>query len=278
MDLSKKGFAMNFKKVSHDDVPPQRVKNFSRRQALAALGGLTGFALLNSCGSISSSTSPEASPALNPPSEGESLPPAPAEPATPTSCSVTPSETEGPYPASSLLDEAFIYRQNIVEDRTGVPLQMVLNLYDTNNSCAPISNAAVYLWHCDKDGNYSGYGSTTNATFLRGVQMSNATGQVSFQTIFPGWYMGRITHIHFEIFLNNNLNSRPTRISQIAFPQAITQAVYSSSLYAGRGQNTSVTSFANDNVFDDGVQFQLATVSGNTSGYQAQLNVGIVAI
>jgi len=266
---------MNSKKVSHDYIHPQLVKNFSRRQALAALGGLTGLALLNSCGSISSSTSPEVSPALNPPSEGESLPPAPA---APTSCSVTPSETEGPYPASGLLDEAFIYRQNIIEDRTGVPLQMALNLYDTNNSCAPISNAAVYMWHCDKDGNYSGYGSAANATFLRGVQISNATGQVSFQTIFPGWYVDRITHIHFEVFLNNNLNSRPTRISQIAFPQAITQAVYASSLYAGRGQNTSVTSFANDGVFDDGVQFQLATVSGNTSGYQAQLNVGIVAM
>ncbi|MGZ5280594.1 MAG: protocatechuate dioxygenase, partial [Pseudobdellovibrionaceae bacterium] len=83
----------------------------------------------------------------------------------------------------------------------------------------------------------------------------------------------------FEVFLNNSLTSRPIRISQIAFPQSITQAVYASSLYSGRGQNASVASFADDNVFDDGVQFQLATVSGDvSSGYQAQLNVGIVAI
>ena len=152
---------------------------------------------------------------------------------------------------------------------------------DVNDGCAPIANAAVYVWHCDKDGAYSGYSSSQNGshageTFLRGVQTSNAAGQVQFTTIYPGWYAGRITHIHFQIFLQNNTGGGAEATSQIAFPQAVTQAVYASSLYAARGQNTSVASFAQDNVFSDGVDFQLATVSGSVAaGYTAALTVGV---
>ena len=246
-----------------DYIHPQLLRTFSRRKALATLGGFAGLAMLTSCAGSSFTT-----PASNSTSTTDQA-------ATPGTCSVIPSETEGPYPASQVLGQSWIYRQNNTDDRAGVPLQMVLNLFNTNNSCNPISNAAVYLWHCDKDGNYSGYGNSTTATFLRGVQVSSSAGQVTFQTIYPGWYSGRITHIHFEVFLNNNLSSRAAKVSQIAFPQAITQSAYASSLYVGRGQNTSVTSFARDNVFSDGVESQLATVSGDTSGFIAQLNVGL---
>jgi protocatechuate 3,4-dioxygenase beta subunit len=98
---------------------------------------------------------------------------------------------------------------------------------------------------------------------------------VTFQTIYPGWYAGRITHIHFQVYLTT-LSGTASATSQLAFPPDITTAVYASSLYAARGQNTSVTSFAADNVFSDGTQYQLATVTGTIAGgLGAALTVGV---
>jgi len=196
-------------------------------------------------------------------------------------CALIPSEVEGPYPLLAILSNSGIVRDDIREDRTGVPLSLTLTLQNINDSCAAVKNAAVYIWHCDKDGAYSGYSSTTNGnhlneSFLRGVQLTDSNGQVSFTTIYPGWYAGRITHIHFQVYLNDNLAVTATVTSQIAFPQAVTKAVYDSDLYADRGQNTSVTDFAYDNIFSDGTSLQMATISGDTTtGYAASLVVGL---
>lgn len=198
-----------------------------------------------------------------------------------TSCALIPSETQGPYPLLDVLQNASIVRQDITEGRAGLPLTLVLRLVDINNSCAPIEDAAVYVWQCDKDGVYSGYSqpgaNATGQSFCRGVQYSDGNGQALFRTIYPGWYAGRITHIHFQVYLRG-LSTTVTATSQIAFPQAITQAVYASSLYSARGQNTSVRSFAEDNVFSDGTSLQLAEIVGSaSSGYTAVLTVGVRA-
>jgi protocatechuate 3,4-dioxygenase beta subunit len=75
----------------------------------------------------------------------------------------------------------------------------------------------LQIWHCDALGVYSHYTSagvgglnstsltTDNSTFLRGVQLSNGTGLVAFDTIFPGYYVGRDTHIHLKVHLNGSL-------------------------------------------------------------------------
>jgi protocatechuate 3,4-dioxygenase beta subunit len=114
---------------------------------------------------------------------------------------------------------------------------------------------------------------TVGQTFCRGVQMTDSNGLVRFTTVYPGWYAGRITHAHFRVYRGNALEAT----SQLAFPQDITAQVYASALYAARGQNTSVGSFSADNIFSDGVQYQLCTMSRNTSsgGYDAALTVGI---
>lgn len=146
--------------------------------------------------------------------------------------------------------------------------------------CAPVSGAAVYIWHCDKDGLYSGYNATNKAgqtglTYLRGIQVTDANGAVSFTTIYPGWYAGRITHIHVQVYLNNNLAVTATATTQLAFPQSVTQAVYNTALYT-KGQNTSVASFAADNVFSDGTSTEMVAISGDaSSGYLAGLTVVI---
>jgi protocatechuate 3,4-dioxygenase beta subunit len=162
-------------------------------------------------------------------------------------------------------------------------LTLTLTLQDVNNSCVPITNAAVYIWHCDKDGSYSGYSSPQNGsqagkTFLRGIQETDSNGQVVFTTIYPGWYAGRITHIHAQVYLNDNLAVTATATTQFAFPPAVTTAVYDSALYSAHGQNTSVSSFAADGIFSDGTSRQLLDIIGDaTSGYSASLTLGIAA-
>lgn len=235
----------------------------SRRRALG-LFGATATLLGCSGGSGSSATSTSSSSSGG---TGSSV-----------SCVLTPEETAGPYPLFSDIASASTYmREDITEGKTGVPLQLLLTFVNVNDSCAPITDALIYTWHCDKDGVYSGYsqpgGNTVGETFCRGVQMTDSTGLVRFTTIYPGWYSGRITHVHFRAYLGTSLQAT----SQLAFPQDITTSVYASSLYAARGQNTSVTSFSADNVFSDGEQYQLCTITENATigGYDAALTVGI---
>jgi protocatechuate 3,4-dioxygenase beta subunit len=195
-----------------------------------------------------------------------------------SSCALIPQETQGPYPLLSVLSNPAMVRRDITEGRPGVPLTMRLKLVDINANCAPIADAGVYVWHCDKDGVYSGYqqpgANTVGQTFCRGLQYTDCNGEVAFDTMYPGWYAGRITHVHFQVYLTTG--GAVTATSQNAFPPAVTQAVYASSLYAAHGQNTSVASIAQDNVFSDGYALQMPTVTGDTTtGYVARLAIGV---
>jgi protocatechuate 3,4-dioxygenase beta subunit len=123
----------------------------------------------------------------------------------------------------------------------------------------------VDIWHCDKDGNYSEYGNHpmqrtdfTAAHFLRGRQTTDANGDVSFLSIYPGWYHGRAPHIHIEIF---DKSGKSLLVTQVAFPENVSGTVYASSLYASRGQAD--TPNDSDNVFLDSLSERLATVRGN---------------
>jgi len=197
------------------------------------------------------------------------------------SCTITATETDGPYPLYAILTNSILTRKDITEGKTGVPLTLTLTLQDLSNGCTPISGAGIYIWHCDKDGLYSGYSSSNNAgqsglTYLRGVQVTDSNGQVTFTTLYPGWYAGRITHIHVQVYLNNSLVSgSAVATTQLAFPVATTTAVYNSALYT-KGQNTSVTSFAADNVFSDGTSTEMLNISGDTTnGYSASMTITI---
>ena len=196
-------------------------------------------------------------------------------------CTLTATETDGPYPLYAILSNSILTRSDITEGKTGVPLTLTLTLLDLGNGCTPISGAGIYIWHCDKDGVYSGYATSTNAgststTFLRGVQVTDSNGQITFTTIYPGWYAGRITHIHAQVYLNDSLvEGSAVATTQLAFPIDITTAVYDSSLYT-KGQNTSVTSFSADNVFSDGTSTEMLSLSGDTtSGYTATMTISI---
>ena len=211
-----------------------------------------------------------------------------------TSCVIAiPQETEGPYPADgsrqniNILDDAGVVRSDIRtslgtgNEAEGIPLTVQLQLLNSSGDCAPLAGYAVYLWHCDREGAYSMYSNgVTDEDYLRGVQEADAEGKVIFQSIFPACYDGRWPHIHFEIYpslavATNAANKIHT--SQLAFPEAVCSEVYSAdSAYSQSVSNLSRVSLESDNVFRDGVDQQLATVTGNTTdGYLAVLTLGV---
>ena len=175
-----------------------------------------------------------------------------------------------------MINNQAFFRRDISEGRPGLALTLVLTIVDTNQSCQPLSNAAIEIWQCDASGNYSEYSQPgyngTGQTFLRGLQVTDANGQATFTTIYPGWYAGRATHIHVDVFVNS-VNKKTT---QIAFPEATSAAVYASGVYASKGRNP--TSNTSDMVFSDGTSQELATLAGSVaSGYTATLRIGVPA-
>jgi protocatechuate 3,4-dioxygenase beta subunit len=239
-------------------------RTLRRREVLAALGAGVGAAVA-ACGS--SSTSPTAATTTTTTTTPGTVNAA---------CAVSPTETRGPYPdTTGMINNSAFFRRDITEGKPGIPLTLTLTVVNVNSACAAVSGLQVEIWQCDATGNYSEYSqpgfNETGQTFLRGVQTTDANGQVTFNTIYPGWYAGRATHIHVDAYRGGAI----VKSTQIAFPETVSFVVYASGAYAAHGQNTQTTN-ANDNVFSDGVTNELATVTGSPSaGYTAMLNVGI---
>ena len=278
----------------------------SRRSLGLFLGAGGAAAALAACapagntGSTSSATSTATSAASSAAGSSAAASATDAATATPTltraiaECGVEiPQETAGPYPGDgsngpNVLEASGVVRRDITASfgsasakAEGVPLTFTLTLLDNANGCAPMAGAAVYAWHCDRDGKYSMYDSSLkNENYLRGVQEADANGQVTFTSIFPAAYSGRWPHIHFEVFesMNNaTAAGQVLAVSQIALPQAACDDVYATPGYERSITNMSRTSLKSDNVFgDDGGIYQLATMTGSAAaGYTAGLNVTI---
>ena len=212
-------------------------------------------------------------------------------------------ETNGPYPAdgtntsagatSNVLTVSGVVRSDIrssfissTTTASGVQVTLTLTLVNVNSSCAPISGAAIYVWHCDAGGLYSLYSSgVTTESYLRGVQVTDSNGQVTFTTIYPACYSGRWPHIHFEVFLGglgtSPKGSTSSLISQLAMPAAINTVVFNGdSRYKASISNYSAISLSSDNVFGDNSAAVLAqqtpTMSGSIAdGYTATATIGI---
>ncbi|WP_369810991.1 dioxygenase family protein [Hymenobacter aranciens] len=187
-------------------------------------------------------------------------------------CTVASTETAGPFPT---INPATLVRNNIVGTRTGVPFTINIIVKNVRSNCLPVAGLLVDIWHCDKDGNYSQYGGTpmqqTNYTgqdFLRGRQTTDSTGLVSFTSIFPGWYMGRATHIHVHIY---TAAGQSLLISQIAFPEGANSAVVTVNAATAAGYTKGMTGYTynnSDNVFSDGTATEMSTITGSVAaGY-----------
>lgn len=192
-----------------------------------------------------------------------------------SSCTLIPTETAGPFPLD-LSANATFFRNDVRENKTGVQLNLKMKIIGQTN-CNPMPNLRVNIWHCDKDGLYSGYSQANNPgqaglTYLRGYQMTDANGEVDFVTVFPGWYSGRICHIHFQVYVS----SVYAAISQMSFDINTKNGIYAanSSLYT---KGADPMTLASDNIFSDGYAYQIASLTPNavTGGYDAYLEVTI---
>lgn len=189
-------------------------------------------------------------------------------------CRLTPQATEGPYYFDPQLE-----RVDIREDREGMPLDLALQIVAADD-CGPISGARADIWHCDATGHYSGYArqgdersSTAGETYLRGTQFADTGGVARFRTIYPGWYRGRTTHIHFKVFFAN-----ATLVTgQIYFQDAISDRIYAEATPYNQRSATRDTWNADDGVLTrsgSGPESFVA-VAETPSGLQGSLVVGV---
>ena len=254
----------------------------NRRRLLGLIAG-AGAATLVGCSPGQPGSGDQAAAPTTSPSTGTS----------PSAGTLTriPEETAGPYPGDGsngpdVLTQSGIVRRDIRSSfasrvAKGVPLTVNLTIVDTTKSFSAYAGAAVYLWHCDRDGAYSLYSpGVTGENYLRGVQAADSAGLVTFQSIFPGAYAGRWPHVHFEVYPNlagATATRNKVATSQLALPQAICQTVYATSGYATSEGNLARSSLATDMVFgNDGGVHQLATVTGSvSSGIVANLTVPV---
>ena len=267
-----------------------------RRKALKLIAGL-GLVTLSACGSDgddaasgTSTSSTGGSTTTTSPASGSTS--SSAAGAANTSCETIPAETAGPYPGDgsngpNVLQESGIVRSDITSSfgssskkAEGVPLTVNLVLLDQSGGCRALAGAAVYLWHCDRAGLYSLYSrGATGENYLRGVQEADANGRVSFKSIFPAAYSRRWPHIHFEVFPSlAQATAAGTKLatSQLALPESACREVYATAGYEQSVRNLAQTSLGRDNVFGDGGDQQLATISGSTgAGYTAELSVPV---
>lgn len=178
-----------------------------------------------------------------------------------------PTETAGPYPGDGsngpdVLEESGIERRDLTSliegggSVTGTPMTLTMNLIDISNNNAPLTGAAVYVWHCSPQDEYSMYSDgVTGETWLRGVQVTDSNGQVTFDSLVPGCYTGRWPHIHCEVFTSIDDITDATNnvlISQIVVPEDVARAVYEQSEYNGSTRNLYRITLETDNVFSDG--------------------------
>jgi protocatechuate 3,4-dioxygenase beta subunit len=248
----------------------------SRRRMLRALGLGAAAAALAACGTSTSSSSASATAT-----------------ASGTGLVEIPDETAGPYPGDgsngpNVLAESGIVRSDIRSSfggangtADGVPLTIRLTVLDIANGGSAFAGAAVYVWHCNREGGYSMYSSAIeDQNYLRGVQIADSSGLVSFTSVFPACYPGRWPHVHFEVYpdqagITDASNAIAT--SQIALPQDVCDVVYAQPGYERSVGTLSQITLATDNVFgDDGGVHELGAVTGDvTSGYTVSLTAPV---
>ncbi|AUN41000.1 intradiol ring-cleavage dioxygenase [Tsukamurella tyrosinosolvens] len=256
----------------------------SRRRMLAALGiGAAGIGLA-ACGTSSPGGSTAS--ATAPSSAAGSAP-------TIAPLAEIPEETAGPYPGDGsngpdVLETDGVVRSDIRSSfgamsgtADGVPMTLELTVRDLARDGAPFAGAAVYVWHCDREGRYSLYtAGATDQNYLRGVQIADDAGVVRFTSVFPACYEGRWPHVHFEVYRDRaGITDAETAIatSQLAFPKDVCDAVYATAGYESSVPTMSRVSLNSDSVFrEDGAVHQMATVTGDVrAGYRVSLPVGV---
>jgi protocatechuate 3,4-dioxygenase beta subunit len=289
------------------------VQLVGRRKALQLFGGASALALLAACGSTSDSSTSATGSTVTADTTAATTAATTAgtaaattdagTTATPATSAATteattvgagaeiPDETGGPFPGDgtngpNALTEAGVVRQDIrssfgssTTTADGVPITFEFTVVEADTG-AVLPGASIYLWHCDREGDYSLYANgKTDENYLRGVQTADANGKLSFLSIFPGCYSGRWPHAHFEIYssIDEATNGRQAvKTTQLALPDDASNEAFATAGYEASVSNFAGMSLGSDNVFSDGADSQIPTMSGNaTDGYTATLVVRI---
>lgn len=255
-----------------DTSEPLQANTIGRRSVLIA-SGATAAAL-----AVGAAVTPEAPTADT--DTGNTAPVAAA-----AVCTLTREMTEGPY----YLDGQFV-RSNIRENKTGIPFQLTLTVVD-DDTCVPLSNALVEIWHADVLGEYSGFvgenghNEPDNGTFLRGGVLTDSNGVARITTVYPGWYRGRCIHIHLKVHVNVRLTpdgsftgGRELFTGQLYFAESVTRAVAAIAPY--RSNTVPRTTLTQDSIYDGGgARSGLLTLtalgSSPSAGYAGSLTVGV---
>ena len=278
----------------HHDLRVMAQRNLQRRQALSWLLAGGSAALFGGCGGGDSSSASSDSSSGSSSSGGTGT--------TTGTCIANASETGGPYPSdgsntvngmvSNVLTESGVVRSDLrtsfgsaTGTAGGVPLTLKLTVVNSNNNCAVLAGYAVYLWHCTREGGYSLYSSgVQDENFLRGVQVTDANGEVTFTSIFPGCYSGRYPHIHFEVYPSLSMATLYTNrilTSQMALPRDVCSTVYAGATgYSASVSNLAQVTIASDGVFGDNstaqmTQMTAAATGSVTAGYNGTILVGV---
>ncbi len=194
--------------------------NVTRRQALG-IAGVTGAGLL-----VAGATGPLAH------LEGSSD--EAIAKAAKTCLKLTPEQEEGPF----YVDLGKV-RSNIVEGVEGVALTLRLRAINPT-TCAPLKNAAIDIWQCDALGVYSDEAQegTQGEGYLRGIQFTDSEGWAELQTVWPGHYAGRATHIHVKVHIGGTRTKKSysgghvAHTGQMFLPEAMNDQVYETSPYS----------------------------------------------
>ncbi|MER7923963.1 intradiol ring-cleavage dioxygenase [Streptomyces sp. NPDC096057] len=273
---------------NHGSHGTHRDTTISRRRALAVTGGtvvaggLVAAGLQSAFADTADGTDADASASAG---------------ATSSECmTLMTSVTEGPY----YLDGALV-RKDITEGKAGVPLTLRLTVVDATDGCTPVKGAAVEIWHCDAWGYYSGYttanpggsapaeseegDSANDETYLRGYQVANANGVVTFETIFPGWYTPRTCHIHVKVHTGGEKadgtyeGGKVNYTGQLFFADDIAEEIFTLDPYAKH--TGTYTVLADDMVYDGaGAASGLLTLKAvhkkdPSKGYKGSLTLGV---
>jgi len=187
-------------------------------------------------------------------------------------CAIIPEVTEGPYYFDPAME-----RTDITEGRPGIPTRIRLQVVDA--SCVAMPGARVDIWHCDATGVYSGYADqgddgntdTTGETFMRGTQFADENGITEFETVYPSWYRGRTTHVHFKIFLDE------TNIltGQIFFPDALSEYIYLNVAPYNDRAGTRDTLNSNDSIAAQSTRAAFAFIKELDEEYLVAMIVGV---
>ena len=213
---------------------------------------------------------------------------------------LTPELTEGPYWVNTMLHRSDVRANSHGGGhQAGVPLRLTINVVDSNNGCKPLDDVAVDIWHANAHGLYSDEssqqagggssgGDTISDNWLRGYQITGKDrglkhrpvhGQVSFTTIWPGWYSGRAIHIHVRV---RKLSHRGATIAgyttQIFFSDADNDRVLTGAApYNTRSPQKDPTTDENDTVLTR-ADFATNIVNVNGSiehGFKTTFNIAL---